>query len=63
MAKEKSSLSKDERKALKAAKKEAKSLKPESLAKPEKKDKDKDKSSTQKEGLKILQAVQVNKFW
>lgn len=57
MAKETPSLSKDERKALKAAKKEAKASKPEGITKPEKKDKKekKDKSVLAERALKEIQ--------
>lgn len=57
MAKETPTLSKDERKALKAAKKEAKASKPEGITKPEKKDKKdkKDKTVLAERALKEIQ--------
>jgi H/ACA ribonucleoprotein complex subunit 2 len=57
MAKETPTLSKDERKALKAAKKEAKASKPEGITKPEKKDKKdkKDKTTLAERALKEIQ--------
>jgi H/ACA ribonucleoprotein complex subunit 2 len=57
MAKETPTLSKDERRALKAAKKEAKASKPEGVTKPEKKDKKekKDKTVLAERALKEIQ--------
>lgn len=63
MAKDKSTLSKDERKALKVAKKEAKASKPEGVTKPEKKDKKDKKAHTQlaERALKEIQNAPTTK--